>query len=221
MFVRTADAPPVDVQLVFAVDASDSMEDWEWRLEMSGIAAAFRSKAVQQTIAGLPHKRVGVALLVWADATAATDASPWRLIDGQASAEAFAAEMESWPRRVGGGTGMGAGIAASVRLIQAAPFAAGARRVIDVSGDGPEPLPLLTEAIIMMPEARKLVEKAGVTVNGLAILKDMSQLEEWYADNVPMGPGAFVMTVKDVKDFAPAFQLKLLRELQTDVAGLR
>jgi hypothetical protein len=37
----------VDVELVFAVDASDSMEDWEWRLEMSGIAAAFRSKSVQ------------------------------------------------------------------------------------------------------------------------------------------------------------------------------
>ena len=213
-------APAVDVELVLAVDASDSMEDWEWRLEMSGIAAALRSKAVQQAITGLPHKRLAVALLVWADATAKPDASPWQLIDGPGAAEQAAAELEAWPRRVGGGTGMGAGIAAAVRLFGAAPYPLGARRVIDVSGDGPEPLPLLTEAIVMMPEARKLVQKAGVTVNGLAILKDMSQLEEWYQDNVPMGPGAFVMSVKSVNDFAPAFEIKLLRELQNDVASL-
>lgn len=210
---------PVDVELVFAVDSSDSMEDWEWRLEMAGIAAAFRSKPVQDVIGSLPHGRVAVALLIWADATKPADASPWRVIEGKASAETFAAEVEGWPRRVGGGTGMGAGIAAAVRLIEASPFEA-SRRVVDVSGDGPEPLPLLTEYIIMMPEARALAERAGVTVNGLAILKDMSQLYEWYQFYVPVGAGAFVMQIKTVKDFAPAFEMKLLRELQTEVAGL-
>lgn len=218
--VHAASRPVVDVELVFAVDASDSMEDWEWQLEMAGIAAAIRSKPVQQAIAALPHKRIAVALLVWADATKPAEASPWRTVESADSAEAVAAELQDWPRRVNGGTGMGAGITASVRLIQSAPYPAGARRIVDVSGDGPEPLPLLTESIEMMPDARRSAAKAGVTVNGLAILKDMSQLEAWYQDNVPMGAGSFAMSVKDMRDFATAFQRKLLRELQTDVAQL-
>jgi hypothetical protein len=48
----------------------------------------------------------------------------------------------------------------------------------------------------------------------------MSRLYDWYQDNVADGPGAFVMKVKDINDFAPAFQQKLLRELQQDVAEL-
>jgi len=212
-------APTVDAELVFAVDASESMEDWEWHLEMAGIAAAFRSGPVQEVIASLPHRRVAVALLVWADATQPTDASDWRVIDGKASADAFADEMAAWPRRVGGGTGMGAGIAASVRLIEAAGFSCG-RKIIDVSGDGPEPLPFLTESIVMMPQARQIAERAHVTVNGLAIVKDRPDLYDWYQDYVASGPGAFIMQIKAVTDFAPAFQKKLLRELQQDVSRL-
>jgi len=211
--------PTVDAELVFAVDASDSMEDWEWRLEMAGIAAAFRAKPVQEVIASLPHRRIAVALLVWAEATRRPDATGWHLIEGKATAEAFAQEIETWPRRVGGGTGMGAGIGAAVRLVEAAPFVCD-RRVIDVSGDGPEPLPLLTERIIMMPEARAMAEQAHVTVNGLAIIKDRSDLFDWYQDYVADGPGAFIMQIKAVSDFAPAFQQKLLRELQLEVAAL-
>jgi len=210
---------PVDVALVFAVDASDSMEDWEWRLEMSGIAAAFRAKSVQQVIAALPHRRVAVALVVWADAGQRADVSDWSLVDGAASAEAFAVRAEGWPRRVSGGTGMGEGIAAAVRLIQRAPFDA-RRKVIDVSGDGPEPLPLLSEAIVLMPQARAMAEKAGVTVNGLAILKDRPDLFDWYQDYVAAGPGAFVMRIKDARDFAPAIEQKVLRELQLNIARL-
>jgi len=211
--------PAVDAELVFAVDASESMEDWEWRLEMAGIGAAFRSSAVQQVIASLPHRRIAVALVVWADATTPADISAWRLIDGGSSAVAFAGEMETWPRRVGGGTGMGAGIAASVRLIEAAPFRCD-RRIIDVSGDGPEPLAITSEAYPRMPEARALAERAQVTVNGLAIVKDRPDLYDWYQDYVADGPGAFIMQIKDVKDFAAAFQKKLLRELQQDVSRL-
>ena len=214
---RASAGLPVDAELVFAVDASDSMEDWEWRLEMAGIAAAFRSKPVQQVIASLPHQRIAVALLVWADARQQTDASGWSVIEGKASAEDFALTAGTWPRRASGGTGMGEGIAASVRLIERAPFVT-SQRVIDVSGDGPEPLPLLTEHIVMMPGARAMAEKAHVTVNGLAILKDRSDLYEWYQDYVADGPGAFVMQVKDIKDFAAAFQQKLLRELQLTVS---
>jgi hypothetical protein len=160
-----------------------------------------------------------VALVVWADAGQRADLSDWSLVDGAAAAEDFAQRAETWPRRVSGGTGMGEGIAAAVRLIERAPFDA-RRKVIDVSGDGPEPLPLLSEAIVLMPEARAMAERANITVNGLAILKDRPDLLNWYEDYVATGPGAFVMQVRSARDFAPAFERKVLRELQINIARL-
>ena len=219
MLPSAALAETVDLKLVFAVDASDSIEPWEWRMELSGIAHALRSPAVQEEIAGLPHRRVAISMLIWADAGAAHLSTGWRLIGSKASAEAFADEVEIWPRRVGGGTAMGEGIAASLRLLASAPFEA-SRQVIDVSGDGPEPLQILSGANILMAQARGMAERAGVVVNGLAITKDRPDLADWYRYNVLIGPGAFLMKVKDMRDFAPAFEAKLLRELQSEVALL-
>lgn len=207
----------VGAELVLAVDASDSIEDWEWRLELSGIAAAFRDPDVQQDIAALPGRRIAVALLVWAGADAPHPSTGWQLVGTPNEAEAFASLVETYPRSTGGGTAMGEGVAASLRLLVTSPYAS-ARRIIDVSGDGVEPVPFLTERFVMMGEARAMVRSAGVTMNGLAIVKDQSGLIDWYADNVPVGRGAFVMQVHSMRDFAPAFKEKLLRELQPDLS---
>ena len=207
----------VAVNLVFAVDASDSIEDWEWRLEMDGIAAALADPEVQDTIAHLPGHSIAVALLVWGDPFALHDTSGWRLIDSGAAADALAAEMAHFPRRVGGGTAMGEGVAASLRLLANAPYAAG-RQIIDISGDGIEPITFFNDKVVFMSEARKRARAASVTINGLAIDKDWAQVFEWYQDNVPTGAGAFAMHVKTMHDFAPAFRLKLLRELAPEVS---
>ena len=214
--IASAATAEVAIKLVFAVDASDSIEDWEWRLELSGIAAALRSRPVQEAIAVLPGHRLGLAMLVWADATQRHDTTGWRLVDGAAAANAFATEIEAWPRRVTGGTGMGEGVASAISLFKIAPWAA-QRQIIDVSGDGVEPLPLLTSNVVMMHEARAMAAREGVTINGLAIIKDAPDVYDWYVDVVMTGPGAFVMQVKSMRDFGRAFQAKLLRELQVDV----
>ena len=213
----SASAAEVAIKLIFAVDASDSIEDWEWRLELSGIAAALRSRPVQEAIAVLPGHRLGHAMLVWADATQRHDTTGWRLIDGPETAAAFAAEIETWPRRVTGGTGMGEGVASAISLLKIAPWTS-RRQIIDVSGDGVEPLPLLTSNVIMMREARAMAAVAGVIINGLCIVKDRPDLYDWYVYSVMTGPGAFVMQVKEMRDFPRAFQAKLLKELQVDVA---
>ena len=83
-----------------------------------------------------------------------------------------------------------------------------------------EPLPLLTSNVVRMPDARAMATKAGVTINGLAIVKSAPDLYDWYVDVVMSGPGAFVLQVKEMRDFGKAFQQKLLRELQLDVAEL-
>jgi len=210
-------AHSVALKLVFAVDASDSIEPWEWRLELDGIAAALRDKEVQAAIAALPTQSIAVALLAWADLDGPRPNTGFRLIESAAAAETFADRVENFQRLTGGGTAMGEGVAASIRLMARAPFEAN-RLVVDVSGDGQEPVPYLTDKVMFMDRAKLLAQTAGVTINGLSIDKALPDLFAWYQDHVASGPGAFVMHVKSMHDFAPAFKLKLLRELSADVA---
>lgn len=211
-------AQRVALKLVFAVDASDSIEDWEWRLELDGIAAALRDKEVQAAIDALPTHSIAVALLAWADLDGPRPNTGFRLIDSNAAADAFADRVETFQRLTGGGTAMGEGVAASIRLMARAPFEAN-RLVVDVSGDGQEPITFFTDKVMFMDRARALADSSGVVINGLSIDKQFPELFDWYRENVQTGPGSFVMHVATMRDFAPAFKLKLLRELATEVSG--
>ena len=84
----------VDVELVQAIDASASVDDEEWRLQLAGIAAAFRDKEVLAAIKAGRTGRIAVALMSWADAAIPKDASDWFIIDSVESADTFA-RMES------------------------------------------------------------------------------------------------------------------------------
>jgi len=212
-----AAARAVAVKLVFAVDASDSIEDWEWRLEMDGIASALRDKEVQAEIAALPTHAIAITLLVWGDPFGLHDSNGWRLIDSAAAANRAASEIARWPRRVGGGTAMGEGVAASLQLLEYAPFQAD-RQVIDVSGDGIEPISFFNDKVLFMADARKRARLSGVIINGLAIDKDWQEVFAWYLEHVATGSGSFAMRVTSMRDFAPAFRLKLLRELLPEVS---
>jgi len=209
-------ARDVAVELVLAVDASSSINDSEWRLELDGIAAAFRAREVRDLIAALPHHRIAVSMLIWGAAYQGHDTTGWRLIDGNGAADRLAADVAAYPRRIDGGTAMGEGVAASLRLLSVAPYDA-PRRIIDVSGDGSESPPFLGP-LVMMPEARNMAKAAGVTINGLAIVNQEPDLLEWYDLNLKTGPGAFVMRAQRMQDFATAFKAKLLRELLPEVS---
>ena len=92
------------------------------------------------------------------------------------------------------------------------------RRVIDISGDGPnnngEPVTI----------ARDSALRKGVVINGLPIMvkspsystMDIDNLDLYYEDCVIGGPGAFVVTIKDRDKFKEAIRTKLVLE----VAGL-
>ena len=212
-----ADALEVDLELVQAVDASGSVDNDEWRLELDGIAAAIRAPDVLGAIKAGRNGRIAVALMAWADATRQQDISDWFVIDSPASAEAFASAVERFPRRVGGGTGIGSAIAESIRNMHYAPYRAG-RQVVDVSGDGSE-TPAREEASILLPTAIAMANAFAVTVNGLAITVQEPDLEAYYRANVATGPGHFVLRCDRYADYRRAIHMKLLRELSPDVAA--
>ena len=200
----------VDLELVLAVDASGSVDDSEFRLQLEGIATAIEDPAVIAAIGSGPLKRIAVELLVWADHPVPADKSGWYLIEDAASAAAFAQIAAAYPRRVNGGTGMGKGVADAARSLENNGYRA-QRLTIDVSGDGRESPP--RDYAVLMPQARTMAQALGIGINGLAILGSEDGLEQWYRDNVLSGPGAFLEVAKGYEDFARAMRRKLIQEI--------
>jgi Protein of unknown function (DUF1194) len=201
----------VDLELVLAVDASGSVNDDEYKLQLIGIAQAFRDPAVMKAIRSGPAKSIAVNLLVWAEPQVPKDVTGWFIIASDADAERFAATAENFPRRQTGSTAIGEGIAAALRSIEMNSIA-GTREVVDVSGDGRESV--AREFTVLVDQARTMAIARGVVINGLAIQNEVSDLADYYRRNVQAGPESFVMAAKDYEDFAEAMRRKLLREIE-------
>ncbi len=206
---------PVDLELVLAVDASGSVDDRELRLQLGGIAAAFRSPEVVAAVAEGPHGRIAVALVLWAGHNDPKTLSPWSLVEDEASAARFADLAEGFPRGgIDGATGIGKAIYFSARALLENAFT-GERLVVDVSGDGRENPP--DDWTLMLSDGRAFASGQGITVNGLAILTDDMTLDHYYRYEVILGFGAFVEVAQTYQDFAEAIHRKLLREIAPKV----
>ena len=208
---QTTAQTAVDVELVIAIDSSASIDSREFALQMAGIAAAFRDPEVVAAITSGPESRVAVAAIFWAESGYPVDVSPWHVLADAGDAERFAWEMERWPRRVEGGTGIGTAVFHGVKALEHNAIE-GKRRIIDISGDGRETT--MREFYITSPQARAMALSRGITINGLAILNDEPDLDRYYRDHVAGGPGSFVMVAREIEDFAEAMRRKLIREFE-------
>ncbi len=203
---------PVDLELLLAVDASGSIDKEEFALQMGGIAAAFRDPELLSVLRSGPRGSIAVTLMLWAEANRPKQTLPWHLVHDRASAETFAQAVAAMPRNIAaGGTGIGKALQYSVWEIQRNSYE-GQRKVIDLSGDGRETA--FREFSLDIDAGRYLALQDDITVNGLAILSDVPELESYYAHRLIGGFGAFVMTAASFEDFARAFRRKLLREVE-------
>ena len=126
----------LDLALVLAVDVSSSMAPAEQSLQRSGFIEAFRSPAVHKAIARGSHGRIAVAYVEWSGADEQTVLVPWTVIDGPDAARTFAAELGHKPIQQAGMTSISGVIGVGMRLF-ADLVDRPTRRVIDISGDGP------------------------------------------------------------------------------------
>lgn len=216
LFPRANAATAVDLELVIAVDASLSIDDDEFRLQLQGIARALRDATVQAAITSGPRKQIAVDLALWADATGPKDQTGWFLLSTAQSIEAFARQIEQAPRTVTGSTGIGSAIAYAIGLMQASGMES-PRRIIDVSGDGIE-TPRTESTTVLLPQAHAMAARAGVTINGLALMTETSGLDAWYREHVMFGPDSFVTRARDLEDFPEAMREKLVREIQSKLS---
>jgi Protein of unknown function (DUF1194) len=207
-----------DLALVLAVDCSGSVDRAEFRLQLDGIAAAFRDEDVLAAIRSGPHGNITVNMMLWADPDEQKLTTGWFTISNESEAETFARTAEAFDTLIGGGTGLGVAMAYGVTLLNH-PEVHATRKTIDVSGDGKESWEL-REPRFRALHAQALLRKTDITVNGLAISTDYPDLAAYYRNTVIVGPGSFVIEAKSYGDFADAMKVKLLREILPDVASL-
>jgi Protein of unknown function (DUF1194) len=202
-FAQTA----VDLQLVLAVDASGSVDQPRFELQKQGYVAAFRDPRVLRAIQSGAMQGIAVTMVQWTGPALQIQVLPWTLIKDAATAHAFADAIAATPRQLfTGGTSISGAIDYAVPLILESPFK-GARRVIDISGDGSN------NRGRPAASARDDAVRAGMVINGLPILALEPDLDRYFSDLVIGGPGAFAIAAKSYETFAEAILKKLIREM--------
>jgi hypothetical protein len=211
---------PVDLELVFAADGSGSIDDEEMALQRAGYAAALAHPRVLAAIRGGYLQKIAVAFVEWAAPESQATIVGWTVIRDEASARDFGRRLVAAPRAVWGSNSISNAIHYSTNLIETNGFE-GTRKVIDVSGDGPQrngrPLELVRQTTLLK----------GITINALVVISEGGgypgpsgePLTEHYANDVIGGPGAFMMAARSREEFAEAILKKLILEVAAAQPG--
>jgi len=207
-------AIPVDVELVLAVDVSYSMDPDEQALQREGYRLALTSKEFLQALREGAHGKIAVTYIEWAGQYDQQVVVPWRLIEGPESADAVAAEIARAPYRRASRTSISGGLAFAQGLFATSGYR-GLRRVIDVSGDGPN------NSGMPVAPVRDVIVNKGIVINGLPLMlkrpyrgmMDIAHLDWYYEDCVTGGPGSFVIPVRGREQFVEATRNKLVLEV--------
>lgn len=204
----------VDLELVLAVDISQSMDRDEQELQRAGYASAIVSEEVLEAIKIGPTGRIAVSFVEWGGATEQYVTVGWTLVDGPETASQFAAQVAKADIRHKQRTSIADALRFSAGLIATNQYQ-GLRRVIDISGDGPN------NQGGKVTEARDEVLQQGIIINGLPLMmkaekntwQAMMNLGDYYEDCVIGGPGAFVVPVRSLSEFTDAIRAKLVLEI--------
>jgi hypothetical protein len=198
----------VAIELLLALDSSASMNAKEFELQIGGLAAAFRDPAVLEAIRNLEPLGVAIGVTQWGGRGESRIVVPFTHVRSAREAKAFGYKVGLGNRSFyAASTSITQAIDDGVALLDANGFD-GQRRVIDISGDGPDNSGGDLEAV------RQMAQAARITINGLAIEAEEQNLTQYYKDNVITGADSFVVTAKDFEDYARAIREKLIRELR-------
>src|SRR6267378_8060997 len=218
----TRDHVSVDIELAIAVDVSYSMDMDELAVQREGYAQAIVSKEFLQALKTGPNRKLAVTYFEWSASNDQRIIIPWRVIDGPETADAVAREIMKTPVRQGSSTSISGAISFAMPLFNKNPYR-GLRRVIDISGDGPN------NNGAPVTGARDAALERGITINGLPIMMENSSysimnidnLDLYYEDCVIGGPGSFVVSIKHRNDFKEAIRAKLILEVAGQITERR
>lgn len=196
----------VDVELALLVDVSGSVSASEYTLQRTGYVNAFNNGVFWSSF----NKTVAVSYVEWSSGNQQAQLGgigSWYFISNAAQAASFATLISGFGRSFNDNTAPGSAINFITPQFASNAFD-GARKVIDVSGDGCANTGASTSA------ARDAAAAAGIAINGLTIGNQGCgvSLTQWYTDNV-ITTGGFLETANDFDDFGAAVQRKIGREV--------
>ena len=207
---QAAPTSAVDVELVLAVDISQSMDEREFALQRAGYVEALRHPDFIKAVRSGSTGRVALAYFEWASVVRDDGVIAWQVIDSVESANAFADKIAARPFRSFRGTSISGALAFGAGLFEGTAFES-ERSVIDISGDGPN------NTGVPVTSTRDAAVAKGIVINGLPILispsPTFSHLDQYYAECVTGGPGSFVLPIYAASEFATAIRRKLILEV--------
>ena len=193
-----------ETALLLAIDVSGSIDAGEYALQVQGLADALADPDIADL---LVQGQAALAVVQWSGVGAQALVQPWQRMLGRGDVARFAAAARATPRRFDASdTAVGQAIGFSAAQFATVPDCR--RRVIDISGDGPE------NAGSTIGQARQSAQAQGIEINAVAI-EDIgpsapvtSFFRRW-----SITPGGFVLIARGPGDDPRAIRAKLLREL--------
>jgi hypothetical protein len=208
-------AEPVDLELVIATDVSRSVNTEEALLQREGVAQAFRSAEIIEAIERGALGKIAVAYVDWSTEYINRVVVNWQVIHDGATAAGFADALMEAPPTWGQRTSISSVMILATALIESNEHD-GTRRVIDISGDGPNNF-----GRSLAPVREETLAK-GIVINGLPVIVSGAEfagrgffpdVDEYYQRCVMGGFGAFIVVAKGFEDFAAAMRRKLVLEI--------
>lgn len=216
---QAQEATEVDLELVLLVDVSRSMTPDELELQRRGYAEALVSQEVFQAIQKGLLQTVALTYVEWAGTQEVV--VPWRVVKTRLDLENFARELTTSFNPGLRRTSISGALDYGAYLLENNAYV-GLRRVIDISGDGPNNMGPFVD------RTRDEVLAKGIVINGLPLMTNDNDglLQFWHLENLDFyyeacvigGPGSFVIPVLAWPDFADAVRRKLVLEI-ADLGG--
>jgi len=207
-FANAQSLTPVDLELAFIVDASGSIDDDEFQLQRQGYVDALINPKVQNAISSGFLRSIAVSYIEFSGSGCTELSVPWTRVHDLASAKDFGNRILARERlSCFGGNAVSEGMALAITSIEQNAFE-GTRRVIDISGDGPNTLGAPIEFV------RDTAIANRITINGLVIHRpEMPGLEDYFRSSIIGGRRSFVIKAENRQTFAAAILKKMILEI--------
>lgn len=208
--------------LAMALDVSGSVDDREYRLQMSGLSTALGDPDVSAALFAIPDAPVALAIYEWSSSRYQRIVQDWIVVQSPAALNGVRARLDGWQREPAPeATGLGASMVFGKTLLDRAPVCWS--RTLDISGDGknndwPNPRRVRSDGTL-----------GDIRINALVISRDagtgenlpleVAELSAYFRARIIQGPDAFVEVALGFEDYARAMRRKLLRELDTRPVG--
>ncbi len=208
----SADGIEVDLELVLMVDVSRSMTTRELEIQRRGYAEALDSDVVFAAMQSGLLQRIALTYVEWAGTQDVI--VDWQLLETRSDLADFAAALSNRFDPTLRRTSISEALMFGAETLESNPYD-GLRRVIDVSGDGPN------NQGRPVTDARDALIAQGIVINGLPLMTREGMGSQWHLEDLDIyyetcvigGPGAFVLPVLDWADFTDAVRRKLVLEM--------